>query len=593
MFCNKFTDQITRHLTRNHKSTLEVKEALSFPSKSKDRREEWQKIIRKGDYQANLDSLRNGATNFVVVREGKQKNDEYIPCPHCCGFFSTKMLYKHSNICFMKRSEGRDKFPVSVGRAMLSSAIVTNKFSDLNSLVLDKMKKDNLYLLIKNDKYLCLYGHIQMQQKEKVRYHDIRYSLRALAKLLQQVRSNTGNSELKSDDLVDAKMFDEVVNASKELAGYKGPRDIAVPNIFLKTGYSLKNLMLSVRTVALKEMNQSKVNSLRNFADLYEDEWQMHAKNCRSVYDARKSNKPEKLPDEGDVKLFRKYCIQELNQLIAKVTSGNFSQHDFKRLEKITLARVISFNARRGSEASKLTLKIWEGVEDDRWKQRFSIDKIEDEIERKLAERLKICYVEGKNKQGSKSALVPILFTNEMIEAIRLLIKHRSLANITGENDYIFASGELFMRGWDTLQAVAKQIDGLNHPELITPTRTRKFLATSLQLLDMNEAELTWLTNHMGHTLNVHFAWYRKEDSHIELTKVAKVLTALDQGKNIQSKRIDNCLEDVDGMDESDDNNIHEDEGIFIYFFKHYRLIPIKSILKSLIVVQLLDIFTQ
>ena len=75
-----------------------------------------------------------------------------------------------------------------------------------------------------------------------------------------------------------------------------------------------------------------------------------------------------------------------------------------------------------------------------------------------------------------------------------------------------------------------------------------------LQLLDMSQAELTWLTNHMGHTHNVHFAWYRKEDSHIELTKVAKILTAVDKGKKLKNKKIDNVLDD----DKSD----YEVEGI-------------------------------
>jgi len=69
-------------------------------------------------------------------------------------------------------------------------------------------------------------------------------------------------------------------------------------------------------------------------------------------------------------------------------------------------------------------------------------------------------------------------------------------------------------------------------------------VATCMQLLDMNDAELTWLTNHMGHTKGVHFAWYRQEDSHIELTKVAKVLSALDGGQDLTNKKIDNVFND-------------------------------------------------
>ena len=74
--------------------------------------------------------------------------------------------------------------------------------------------------------------------------------------------------------------------------------------------------------------------------------------------------------------------------------------------------------------------------------------------------------------------------------------------------------------------------------KLLTPTRTRKFLANLLQLMDMNDAELTRLTNHFGHTKDVHFQWCRNEDATLELTKVAKVLAAVDDGQSVKNKRI-------------------------------------------------------
>ena len=42
---------------------------------------------------------------------------------------------------------------------------------------------------------------------------------------------------------------------------------------------------------------------------------------------------------------------------------------------------------------------------------------------------------------------------------------------------------------------------------------------------------VTWITNHFGHSRDVHFAWYRKEESTVELTKMAKLLVAVDEGK--------------------------------------------------------------
>ena len=82
----------------------------------------------------------------------------------------------------------------------------------------------------------------------------------------------------------------------------------------------------------------------------------------------------------------------------------------------------------------------------------------------------------------------------------------------------------------------------MEKPKLITPTRTRKYISTIMQLLDITEGELTWITNHMGHTNDIHRGWYRKEDSMVELTKVAKVLMAVDcgQSEDLKNKKIHN-----------------------------------------------------
>ena len=110
----------------------------------------------------------------------------------------------------------------------------------------------------------------------------------------------------------------------------------------------------------------------------------------------------------------------------------------------------------------------------------------------------------GREEEKSKRqcpALVPILFMKESVDAIDLLIEHRQDMEILPNNEYVFARGEgkNYMIGWDTLQAIAKQID-LKKPKLVTPTPTRKWLATIMQLLDLSNDELTWLANYTGHT---------------------------------------------------------------------------------------------
>ena len=83
----------------------------------------------------------------------------------------------------------------------------------------------------------------------------------------------------------------------------------------------------------------------------------------------------------------------------------------------------------------------------------------------------------------------------------------------------------------------------------------------------MNNAELAWLTNHFGHLKNVHFEWYRCEDSTIELTKFARVLMVVDEGKEIKNK-IDEILEGEKYISENlsaCQNSSSDSEGDYLY----------------------------
>lgn len=144
--------------------------------------------------------------------------------------------------------------------------------------------------------------------------------------------------------------------------------------------------------------------------------------------------------------------------------------------------------------------------------------------------------------------MVPVIFTEETVSAIKLLVRCRSSTYIDKSNNFLFACGlgKNRLRGWDTIQGITKNIQLIN-PKLLTPTRTRKYLSTILQLLDMTESELTWVTNHLGHTKDIHKGWYRQEDSTIELTKIAKVLVAIDNGdsRDVQNKKIDTLIAGV------------------------------------------------
>ena len=68
----------------------------------------------------------------------------------------------------------------------------------------------------------------------------------------------------------------------------------------------------------------------------------------------------------------------------------------------------------------------------------------------------------------------------------------------------------------------------------------------------MTDAELTWITNHFGHSKDVHFAWHRKEESTVELTKMAKLLVTVNKGKKVKNQKIDDVLNTSETSNASD-----------------------------------------
>ena len=48
-------------------------------------------------------------------------------------------------------------------------------------------------------------------------------------------------------------------------------------------------------------------------------------------------------------------------------------------------------------------------------------------------------------------------------------------------------------------------------------------------MLNLNAGELEWLSNHLGHTVDVHKEYYRNQESAVEMGKIASMLLRLDR----------------------------------------------------------------
>lgn len=57
-----------------------------------------------------------------------------------------------------------------------------------------------------------------------------------------------------------------------------------------------------------------------------------------------------------------------------------------------------------------------------------------------------------------------------------------------------------------------------------------------MQLLDLSHTELDWVSNHLGHSMNIHKLFYRQHTSAIEMGKVTRLLMQLEQGESADYK---------------------------------------------------------
>ena len=139
--------------------------------------------------------------------------------------------------------------------------------------------------------------------------------------------------------------------------------------------------------------------------------------------------------------------------------------------------------------------------------------------------------------RGKRGRPAPILFTEVEKDVIRTMINSREKVGVRKDNVFVFSAptraSVKHSRGNNVLIKVFHQIDGLNKVERIRSTDLPKYCGAVSEIADLDETNLRWLANDMGDNLVVHREFYRLHDSTVELTKVARLVCAIDEGNAI------------------------------------------------------------
>ncbi|KAJ8964936.1 hypothetical protein NQ314_004515 [Rhamnusium bicolor] len=565
-FCQKLIIHMAQHLELCHGKELGVAKLLAMAKNSKSRKEGFLELVRAGDFFHNCNVVSAKEGELILVRR-PTKNEaltytyrNYGPCPHCLGYMLKKHLWHHikkkccrkptnNNKLIMEPNGGRHV--IAESNAILS-CIFGNEFSeDFRVHILNRLRDDDIGSYCREDILIKKFGAMLFEKHGLTQCEMIRQNMRQLARLTLELRQTT---------LEDVSLNHFFICRSQQNNSTKRP-EFQIPSLALKLGYALKKCANIQRGTALRQGDLKNNDLLLSFLQLMELEWCFRiSSNALVTLSQRKFNVGQLLPVTSDLKKINEYISTE-SERAKRALKESVNIQNWSRLCMLTLCRIILFNKRRSGEAAKISLEQYHSRPN--WNQETT-EELKNSLspyEIKLAERL--CVINITGKRGRK---VPIILTPIMKNSINLLLEFRERCGISENNPYVFARGNqsIFnVRGHDCLRKIILELEpDLEKPDYITGTKLRKYVATVCQVFSLTENEHDWLARHLGHDITVHREFYRLHEDAVELTKISRLLMAVESGETSKFKGMnlkDIQIEELPGLQEEDDYNSEDD----------------------------------
>ncbi|XP_024119917.1 uncharacterized protein LOC112141094 isoform X9 [Oryzias melastigma] len=561
--CGKLQTKFTRHLKTHEKKYADVAQVLSLPKKSKKRLEMLAKLRNKGNHDHNSEVLASGIGTLKPKRTSKKnyKEKDYIHCIYCQALYLRRDLWRHVRKCSSKpgkaNSEGYDRRVLSL--ASMNESALCQQVSPGVWKLLAVMKDDDITSTVRSD-----FSILQLAQslfnkhgQDPTKFDYIRQRLRECGRLLLVLRKEFSINTF--EDAVRPGNFDVVIKAVKKVSGYDGEKNCySTPSLALKLGHSLQKLNDILHCRALMAQDSTLIKSTQSFKTLYSTKWsEFISHTALSTLNERHFNKPSTLPFTEDVQCLHRH-LEKITDQALKDFEEHSSPKSYSELCKVTMAKVILFNRRRGGEVSKMTLCGFQERDSSALHKdiAFGLTK----FERHLCQHFS--RVELRGKRGRK---VAVLLSPDMVNAITRLTEKRADCGVLAENPFLFARPKCLTpyRGQDCLRLYAAEC-GAKNPELLRSTQLRKHVATLSQILNLKNHELDQVANFLGHDIRVHREYYRLPEATTQLAKISKLLIAMEKGslKNLQGKSLEEIeIEDDLELTESSGESDSDAEG--------------------------------
>ncbi|XP_065926796.1 uncharacterized protein [Magallana gigas] len=541
MFCYKLVTHIQTHLQHKHRNEKEVKEILDlkeqidkvkendeYRSNLKKRLKNLQTLIRnKGNNNHNLRVLAAEEGEILLTRRRKSNQfnvKDYGPCPNCQEWIVLENITKHMVACPIQ--ENID----SKGAAIIQSKIMAGKISSsastkLKTEVFPSMIRDKTTEIAQGDHLITVLGNIWLMKNagNKLRRKNFTsFRMRLSAKLLSLLREDSQIPSASMHYFIAPKQFDRVVSCAVKACEEDENADLKNPSTAIKLGYDLSRLANAKLGIGIKEGNDKAKTEASEFLQLLRMEWSVKVtKLARITLDVRHFNKRKELPDPSDIEKIAAYLVREIKNL--DLTPNNSNEIVFREAVVLAEARLLLYNRRRPGELECLSIEAYKNRSMSVDEANMALRSHLTDFEKMLLKTQDLVEIRGKTGRG-----VPVLIpkeTNKVLEYLSDPVA-RQMASIRPENKYMFANtGRTVVRAGESLDLVKFRSEvALRFPERIYANNLRKHTATIAQALNLNDTEMKYICNHLGHTQKVHDLVYRQTSGMIERLDIAKLM---------------------------------------------------------------------
>ncbi|XP_052255303.1 uncharacterized protein LOC127861006 [Dreissena polymorpha] len=541
-FCGKQNkSKITRHLL-THKERAEVLKIKTLPKKSPERAAAFSALVNEGNYKHNISVLKYGSGIFITARrdstdDKKHKVEDYYPCEFCKGFYVMNLLWHHAKNCKVKNLGSKnDREATDLvepeettnflrnSRTLLYCSLLETDEEELILPVLKRMNDGDVKSIFMRDTIIKKFTAVQVkalghESIQKNDIHRVSQNARSLSRLVLEAQKQKPMASILG--LLAPQNFDLVTKCVSSMS-----RDSAT--LPIRMGHLIGHCIMAKSAWAIRICNDDMLKESRDFKQLFDAEWR-YIVNAPAIrrQNINSQNKPKVIPETQDLVLLRNYLMKELRETVDQMKQKPTAA-GFQWLAKVTMCRLILFNKRRVAEVEDLMVHDFNNRPSWTDSEEFQLSL--SHMEKELAKRMDMIENVAKSKKNHHAF---VLITPEAKESIMLLIESREAVGIPKSNPYIFArlNASTPLSGGASLKEIVHKCPLLKSPEIIITTTLRRYTATVSQILDMTSKEFRLLAKHLGHDVKTHKEYYQLSSATLELSKVSRILMAVENGK--------------------------------------------------------------